>query len=419
MSPTPHHPPMEPLTPLPGSGPAPRSPELGVVMGGGGARAAYQVGFLRFLARRFPELEIPYVTGVSAGAINAAHLAAHHGTFLQSVEELSQLWGNLRVENVFRVDAGSLARNVLRWGAQLVSGGRGGPPRVRGLVDTEPLRRFLTETLHAVRSEITGIQANLDRGRLRAVALSTSSYTTGQSVTWVQGQDVSTWQRPQRRSRRCTLTVEHVMASAALPLFFPAVALQDGWYGDGGIRLVAPISPALHLGARRIMAISTRYDRSQAEADRAGIQGYPAPAQVAGVLMNSIFLDLLDHDAVRLERLNHLLSSLPEEKRMGLRPIKLLILRPSVDLGRLSSQFEPQLPRSFRFLTRGLGTRQSESPDLVSMILFQPDYLRALMDVGEQDAAARADDIEAFIRGERGEVLDESTREEVEKTGEP
>ena len=145
--------------------------DLGIVMGGGGARAAYQVGFLRCLARRYPDLSIPYITGVSAGAINAAHLAAHHGSFFQSVEELTQLWASLRVEEVFRVDVGSLGRHFVSWAFQLLSGSRSRSVRVRGLVDTEPLRRFLTEALHAVGGELTGIRSNLERGRLRAVAL--------------------------------------------------------------------------------------------------------------------------------------------------------------------------------------------------------------------------------------------------------
>lgn len=383
--------------------------DLGLVMSGGGARAAYQIGFLRCLARRFPELEIPIITGVSAGAINAALLASHHGTFPQAVDELVGLWSNLTVGSVFRVDIGSLGMNALRWGAQLVSGGRGGTPRVQGLVDTSPLREFLRETLHAVDGELTGIRYNLRRGRLKAAALSTSSYSTGQSVTWVQGCDITEWERPQRRSVSCTLTVDHVMASAALPLFFPAVEIDGKWYGDGGIRLAAPLSPALHLGAGRILAISTRYDRNRREADRPLVSGYPPPAQVMGVLMNSIFLDLLDQDAYRLERLNKLLEQLPPHRRHGLRKIELLVLRPSRDLGKLANEYEPQLPRAFRFMTRGLGTRETSSPDALSLVMFQPDYLSRLIEIGEADAEARADEIEAFVRA--GEAVSAPDRE--------
>jgi NTE family protein len=390
--------PLPPLEPDEEARAAPGPDDVALVMGGGGARAAYQVGFLRFVARRYPSLRVPYITGVSAGAINAAHLAAHHGTFIQAVEELSQLWSRLTIESVFRVDTRSLAMNVLSWAFQLVSGG--GPSRVRGFVDTGPLREYLADALHAVNGELTGIGYNLANERLKAVALSTSSYSTGQSVTWVQGEDIEEWERPQRRSENTTLTVEHVMASSALPLFFPAIPLGNGWYGDGGIRLTAPLSPAVHLGAHRVLAISTRYAPSMEEAESLAIGGYPPPAQVVGVLMNAVFLDLLDHDALRLDRLNRLLDHVPEEHRMGLRRIKILVLRPTRDLGRLSSQYEAQLPRTFRFLTRGLGTRETKSPDFLSLVMFQPDYLRALMEIGEADAEKRVEEIEAFLFGD-------------------
>jgi len=410
----------DPLQERPGADPTEGPSDLGLVMGGGGARAAYQVGFLRCVARNFPQLRIPYITGVSAGAINAALLASHHGTLLQAVEELTQLWSRLTVEDVFRVEGRSLAKSVMRWAKQLLVGGIGGPPRVRGLVDTDPLRRYLAEVLHAVDGELTGIHSNLMHGRLRAVALSTSSYSTGRSVTWIQGQpDVQGWNRPQREARRATLTVEHVMASAALPLFFPAIRLGNSWYGDGGIRLTAPLGPALHLGARRIMAISTRYERSVEEASRPVIEGYPPPAQVMGVLMNSVFLDLLDADAVRLEVLNGLLRQLPEEGRGGLDPVRLLVLRPSVDLGELANDYEPQLPRSFRYLTRALGTRETRSPDFLSLVLFQPDYMQALIDIGERDATARADEIGEFLTSGRDDtpVRGEDTRSPASRVG--
>ena len=187
------------------------------------------------------------------------------------------------------------------------------------------------------------------------------------------------------------------MASAALPIFFPAVPINGEYFGDGGIRLVAPLSPAIHLGARKILAISTRYNRSAIEANEPEVSGYPPPAQVMGVLLNSIFLDFFDQDALRLDRLNDLIDQVPPKGRGGLRPISLMILRPSMDLGRLANDFEPQLPKTFRFLTRGWGTRQTNSPDLLSLVLFQPDYVRRLICLGKTDAQARADEIEKFI----------------------
>jgi NTE family protein len=388
---------LAPLAELSDASPIQGPADLGLVMGGGGARAAYQVGLLRSLARRFPKLHVPYITGVSAGAINAAMLASHHGTFFQAVREISQLWCNLTVKDVFRVDTRSLLMNAYRWFRQLASGGIQSGEPVKSLVDTEPLRQYLSEVMHAVDGELTGVQYNLDHGRLKALAISTSSYTTGTSVTWIQGSDIKEWERPYRRAHKTTITIEHVMASAALPLFFPAVQIGDAWYGDGSVRLTAPLSPAVHLGARRIIAISTRYVPAPGEVDEPTVRGYPPPVQVAGTLLNSIFLDLLDHDAVRLERLNRLIEELPDDKRSGLDPVRLLTLRPSKDLGKMASDYESELPKAFRFLTRGLGTRQTRSPDFLSLILFQPDYLSALIEVGEADAEARGAEIEAFL----------------------
>jgi NTE family protein len=193
------------------------------------------------------------------------------------------------------------------------------------------------------------------------------------------------------------ITIDVVMASAALPIFFPAVQIGDEWYGDGGIRLAAPLSPALHLGANRILSISTRYDRTREEAARAQIAGYPPPAQVLGVLLNAVFLDVVDQDAVRLERLNELLEKLPPDERLGMRLVRFLKVRPTRDLGRLAAEYESRLPRTFRFLTRGLGTREQASPDVLALLLFQAEFLGQLIDLGESDAEQMAEQLEAFF----------------------
>lgn len=372
--------------------------ELALIFGGGGARGAYQVGVLRFLARQCPTLVAPILTGVSAGGINAAHLANHPGTFAQQVEDLTHLWRDLTVDQVFRVDTPSLLGHLGRWGLQLtVLGGRKRIPKVQGLVDTHPLREFLYHALGTSDGELPGIERNLARGTLRAVALATTRYATGQTVTWCQGRDFDAWQRPQRISVLTRLTVEHVMASSALPAIFPAIRIANSWYGDGGIRLHSPLAPAIHLGARNLLAVSTRYARNGEEAARPVIEGYPPPAQVLGVLMNAIFLDMLDQDAMNLERVNRLLEHVPPAERGALRPIRALVLRPSRDLGQLANEYEARLPGFFRFLTRRLGTGETKSQDLLSLVMFQPDYLRRLIEIGEADAEARAADILEFV----------------------
>jgi NTE family protein len=372
---------------------------LGLMLGGGGARGAYQAGVLRGIASRFPHLSFPILTGISAGAVNTIHLAAHEGTLRQAADDLIALWLALSPERVYDVRPTPLLRNTFNWGRRLVSGGIGvSREPMRGMLDTEPMRQYLCQVLERTPDgSLPGIARKLDRGTMKAVALSATSYTTGQSVTWIEGRDVDLWQRPQRRTEPAMLTVEHVMASSALPMLFPAVKIADEWYGDGGVRLTAPLSPVLHLGASRILTISTKYLRTRAEADKPLTAGYPPPAQVLGVLYNAVFLDLIDEDILRLRKVNHLLKHVPPAEREKMRIVDIFVLRPSRDLGKLAREFEPRLPGLFRYLTRGLGSKRTASPDLVSLILFQVDYLKRLIEIGEEDAIAQGDAIEAFL----------------------
>ncbi|MFT5291975.1 MAG: NTE family protein [Planctomycetota bacterium] len=384
----------------------PAADELALVMSGGGARAAYQVGFLRCLARLHPELSLPILTGTSAGAINAAFLASHAGDFGERVEALAELWSQLEADQVFSVGPLGLFTQVMRWGGSLLSGGLM-PLEMRGLVETQPLREMISRALNCGANGIApGIARNLEQGDLKAVALTAANYTSGQSITWVQGRRIVNWERVHRIGREDQLGVEHVMASSALPLFFPAIWLDGAFYGDGGMRQTAPLSPAIHLGAKRILAISTRHSPTKKVAGstppEAQISGYPPPARVAGMILNALFLDQLDSDALRLERINRLLRELPDEKRDGLRPLKLLVMRPSRDLGVMANEFEPRLPRTFRWLTRGLGTKKTRGNDFLSLVMFQGDYLRRLIALGEEDAEAQRADIEAFL----GEPID-------------
>jgi NTE family protein len=378
----------------------PRGEDLAIVLDGGGARAAYQVGLLKGLVRRRPDLKLQMITGVSAGAINATYLAAHPGPLPRAVDDLSRLWADLTVEQVFRVDRRSLLSNAWHWGLGLLSGGRLVGPPLRGLVDTSPLSRTLASTFEVGDGgEIVGIARNLEAGRLSGLAIITISYTTGRTIAWVQGRNIVDWERPFRSSRQCRLTVDHVMASSALPFLFPAVSLDGAWYGDGGIRLVTPLSPAVYLGARRILAFSTRYGRRYDEAEQPQVLGYPPPAQIAGQLLNAIFLDDLTRDAQNMARINLLLEDLPEEKRRGLRIVDLVFIRPSRDIGRLAGDFEARLPRPLRHMLGGTGTNQTRTPDLLSLLMFQPDYIKLLIEIGEADFETRADDVDAMLEG--------------------
>ncbi len=379
-------------------------PEYALVLSGGGARAAFQVGVLRYLSEAFPEARFRILTGVSAGAINAAHLGSFPGPFRAAGHHLAESWSRLSTDDVFRAESGLRLfwRLVRGTGESARENGNGADREVRGLLDSAPLRALLMRHLRAQPDgTLPGIARNLQRGRLKALALLTTSYTTGQTVSWVQGQDIARWERPYRVSVNTALTVDHVMASASLPLLFSAVPLGEAWYGDGGIRLSAPLAPALHLGAERILIISTRYPRSRAEADAPAVRGYPPAAQIIGILMNAIFLDALDQDAHTVRRLNALLEELPPRKRHGMRPTALLEVRPSVDIGRLAGEYEATIPAALRFITRGLGTDETRSPDWLSMLLFEKPFIARLIEIGYADARRQHDEIEAFLDAER------------------
>lgn len=366
---------------------------VGLVLPGGGARAAYQAGVLKAIGRRHPGFFFPIITGVSAGAINSSYLASRTGNLEDATADLAKIWGTIQFENVFRMELGSWTRSFFRWNRQDAESTNPG-----GLLDTSPLRHLLELRLGAKHDQpIPGITRNIDAGRLEAVALITVNYGTGQTISWVQGRNISHWERPDRRSRQTRLTADHVMASAALPLLFPAVELGDAWYGDGGIRYAAPLSPALHLGADKLLAISMRYDRSAEEAGHPTSTGYPSPALIGGNLLNAVFLDVIEQDVMRLERLNTVIRKVPPEERGGLKPVDILLIRPSKDLGKLAADVDVKLPRGFRLLIRSLGAEETESPDLLSLLLFQPDYLQRLVDLGEQDAEAQMDAIDALI----------------------
>lgn len=370
--------------------------DLALVLSGGGARGAYQAGVLRGLARRLPHLRFSIITGVSAGAINATFMAAHPGTPAEAASDLCDLWMGLQVENIFRVDSGSLALYFAHWAARFASGSVADVADIAGLVDTKPLYETIRHASTNVDGEYIGIEHNLERGRLKACALTALNYTTGQTVTWVQGHNIPLWQQPRHRSVHARICVDHVMASSSLPLFFPAVRLGDTWYGDGGIRLSTPLVPALRLGADRILAISPSYEPTCSEAERPKSHGYPPPAQILGHLVDAVFLDVLDEDVRRLQSLNDLLTKLPPEEHGTLRHVDIRLLRPAQDLGELAAQYEPRLPAGFRYLVRSLGTRETNTSDFLSMVMFQPDYLARLIEIGEADAEARAEEVRAL-----------------------
>ena len=370
----------------------------GLVLSGGGARAAYQAGVLSYIAEKAPELHYSIITGVSAGAINAAYLASHTGTQSQILEGLSRAWCELTLDRVFSTDAGRLRLNGARWMWMLGAGGTSLGPKVKGLVDTSPLRKFLEARL-----EPDSIDENIRAGRLRALGLTAIDYATGQTITFVHGaDDVPTWKRSRRRAVRAHISVDHVMASAALPLIFPAVRIDSDYYGDGSLRQAAPLAPAIHLGADRLLAIGTRYREGREESEEPQVTGYPPPAQILGLLFHTLFMDTLEADAERLVQVNRALSSLAPGSPVpnGLRPIDLFVIRPSRDLSKMAEPFRDHLPRSLHFLLRGLGVHRIRSSNFLSYLMFEEPYINQVIELGYEDAMSHWHGIERFFATE-------------------
>ncbi len=373
---------------------------LGLILTGGGARAAYQVGALRAIAEVLGAGNNPFpvITGVSAGAINGAALAASADDFAGGARRLSETWLSLTPERVYRTDMLSVASIGSRWIRNLTSGGLVTLRQVNHLLDTTPLRELLAE-----RIPLDRVPAHIAAGRLRGLGVTATSYLTGTAVTFFDGtQDVHPWARSRRLGRRETLTIEHVMASAAIPVFFPPVRLGDTYYGDGQVRLTEPLSPAIHLGADRLLAVGVRYLRTAEEtqslnSEETSMRVLPV-SQVAGVLLNALFLDHLDSDTERLERINHALGrGAPPGGEERFRVIPVLTLRPSLELGGLAADQMEHFPRMVRYLLRGMGAGRRGGSDLVSYLAFERSYIDRLHTLGYEDTLHRRGELEDFF----------------------
>jgi len=375
---------------------------LGLVLTGGGARAAYQVGALQALAEiaDFDATPFRVLTGVSAGGINAAYLAAHAESFRAATRDLWDLWHGLGAPQVFRSDARNLTSIGTRWIRDLAMGGMLGAGNINFLLDTSPLRTYLGDRLHIERA-----REHVASGRLRGVAVSATSYLTGTAITFFDAApEVHEWARSTRIGLRTRLRLEHVLASAAIPIFFAPVQVDGVPFGDGCVRMTAPTSPAIHLGATKIIAIGIRYARSgdQTVLMNTNLQAERVTlAEIAGVLLNAVFLDSLDADLELLERINQAITLIPHAERARLphqlRPIPALALRPSKDLGRLAADQYDNFPRMLRYLLRGIGATGATGWDLLSYLAFEPGYIDRLLELGYHDTLARRAEILEFL----------------------
>lgn len=371
--------------------------KLGLVMTGGGARAAYQVGAVRAIYELIKKKELLFdvISGNSAGGINSCYLAANAENWDIASHNLEQLWTRVKPQNIYDLRA----RTITEIGSKLFSGTVFGGLSPKGstinhLLDTAPLRALALREM-----DFSHIGKNINDGKLHGLSLSTTNYNSGSNVVFYEGHPgIKDWARSDRFSFRTELSVQHLMASSAIPFFFPPVQIGHSFYGDGCIRQTTPLSPAIHMGADKILAIGVRHPHNQERQRSLAFAPFsnPTMGQVAGVMLNAIFLDSLDSDVERLMRINELIA---EGTHQNLKQVPILMIRPSRDLGKMTTNITSELPPVLKYLLKGIGVSDTEGLDLLSYLAFDESYTKPLMELGYNDAYKMKDDIVRFIDG--------------------
>lgn len=370
-----------------------------LILTGGGARAAYQVGVLKAIAELLPRnarCPFPIICGTSAGALNAATLAVNAGNFRKGVQYLTSTWKNFHADQIYRTDVVGVFNNSVLWLAGVVLNMIGINKLSKvSLLDNSPLIELLEQMLPCEK-----IQDSIDAGFLHALSITASGYGSGQSVSFYQGvKQLAPWRRRGRVGIPMPIANKHLLASSALPFIFPATLINREYFGDGSMRQTAPISPALHLGATHVLIIGVSMNGNQGDYDRADIGQYPSLASIAGHTLNSIFLDSMEADLERLKKINDLVAIMPEEmrERAAIRHVDALIILPSQPIDKIAERHAAELPWTIRLLLRLIGARQRSGGTLVSYLLSEKKFCNALIDLGYQDALKRRDEIMEFL----------------------
>jgi NTE family protein len=370
-------------------------PVTGLILPGGGARNAYQAGVLKAIGDMLPEdakNPFPIICGTSSGALNAVLLASSATRFQEGVDRLYGIWANFHVGKVFRTDTMTAIKSGLRWGLAFASAGllRLQP---RSVLDNSPLRGLLERHIRFAR-----IQQAIDSGDLRAVGVTASGYSSGMSVTFFQGiKGLVPWKRTRRMGKPEELTLDHLMASSAIPALFPAVKLRNEYYGDGSMRATAPLSPALHLGANRLLVIGVRNPRLDVAPEEGAGTPYPTFGHISGYIFDTLFMDSLDADIERMRRINHTITETRDKhvdyKDTSLHQVDYLVISPSRDVREIVERYVDNFPRSVRALLKGIGALTREGRPLMSYLMFDAPYCKELMELGYQDALAAREQI--------------------------
>jgi len=372
-----------------------------LILSGGGARAAYQVGVLKALAEILPETQnnpFPIICGTSAGAINALALAAHTGTFREAVHDLERIWANLDLSHVYKHGWLDLGRGMGKMGMSLFNEGMG-RDKPLSFLDNSPLRELLGKAI-----QFDNIDQSIREGKLEAVCVTAMGYSSGESVSFFQGgPQLTDWRRYRRVGRSARLSVEHLLASSAIPTIFPTVKIGQEYYGDGALRQLAPISPALHLGADRVFVVGVSSNRNPLHWGKTRAAKHsPSIGQVIGHLLNSAFVDSLEGDIERLDRVNELINLVPkdalEASGLPLRPVDSLVISPSQALDKIAGRNIRYLPKSMRFFLRSTGsTAHGGGATAASYLLFAKPFCDELISLGYQDTMWEIESIKTFF----------------------
>jgi NTE family protein len=367
---------------------------VGLVLPGGGARAAYQVGVLRAIADMMPGAPNPFpvIVGTSAGAVSAAVLATEAFRWHRAIDALCRVWAGFHVQQVFRANALSMLRSGVHWGLSLMSGGLLLPPP-RALFDNTPLRNLLRRNIRWEH-----LNTSVNRGALRALALCATSYSSAASVAFFDGApEVQAWDRHQRVGRREKLTLDHLMASMGVPFLFPPVLLDGEYYGDGAQRQLWPLSPAIHLGADRLLVIGVRSEQGAGVNTRPRtVAEAPTPGQLFGYMLDTLFMDQIYANVEHVVRLNQVAEVAPFAVP-GVHKVGTLMIAPSEDLRVIATRHVKSLPRSLRALLRVMGARGTAGAQLASYLMFEASFTQEIMALGERDAMAQREELMEFI----------------------
>ncbi|MDJ0709309.1 MAG: patatin-like phospholipase family protein [Woeseiaceae bacterium] len=370
-----------------------------LVLPGGGARGAFQVGVLKAIAELLPRGSpnpFPVISGTSAGAVNSIVLASRAHSLRMAVAELERVWGHFRCHHVYKTDHWTMLKSSLHWMTALVLAGLVvGMPR--SLLDNAPLRKLLGDNVHFPR-----IRDAIEAGHLDAVAVTAAGYATARSTTFFEAHpDQEPWERTRRLGKHADLNLDHLMASIAVPMVFAPVRIGNEYFGDGAMRQATPLSPAVHLGADRILVIGIRDETGGKEPEVVGEP--PSFANIAGYMLDTLFMDGLYSDLERITRINELLDTVPGglvtfgERPM--RPIDTMLIVPSEDLRAIAEKHRRELPFAIRTLLRGVGGNSPGENKLLSFLLFESAYTRELIHLGYRDAMAVKDQLVDFVTG--------------------